>query len=111
MCILLAGIFVFSGCGEQSPTQAFNNWRSAIIAGNINAANELTGKGEAEMNGIYAEAVKDNVAEGKILKSGTIVSEEINGDKATIKMKGEDGKTADFVMIKTQGQWKISHGK
>ena len=134
VCAMLIGMFVFVGCGEQSekaeqasqasqkgqagqagqakqssPTQAFNEWRNAIIAGKIDIANGLTGKGEAVMNAMYVEAVKDNVAEGKILKSGTITGEEIKGDKAIIKMKGEGGKTADFVMVNTQGKWKISH--
>ena len=107
---MLIGMFGFVGCGEQSsPTQAFNEWRNAIIAGKIDVANGLTGKGEALMNAMYVEAVKDNVAEGKILKSGTITGEEIKGNKAIIKMKGEGGKTAEFVMVNIQGKWKISH--
>ena len=49
------------------------------------------------------------MAEGKILKSGTVVAENVEGDKAIIKMKGLDGKTIDFVMLKSQGKWKLVH--
>lgn len=97
-----------TGCGEQTPTQAFKEWRNAIISGKIDAANKLTAD-EQSLNSIFAEAVKDNEAEGKVLKSGSIVSEDINGDKAVIKMKGSDGKTTDFIMVKSHGKWKISH--
>lgn len=107
-CMIIAGMGIFTGCGEQTPTQAFKEWRNAIISGKIDAANKLTAD-EQSLNSIFAEAVKDNEAEGKVLKSGTIVSEDVKGDKAVIKMKGSDGKTTDFIMVKSQGKWKISH--
>lgn len=97
-----------SGCGEQTPTQAFNEWRSAIIAGKVDAANKLTAD-DTETNALMVEAVKDNAFEGKILKNGSFDSEKIEGNRAIIKMKGTDGKIADFVMIKVDGKWKISH--
>ena len=67
-----------SGCGdsEQTPTQVFNEWKTAIVAGKIDAANKLTAD-EPAFNAILAEAVKDNEAEGKILKSGSIIGEEV----------------------------------
>lgn len=99
-----------SGCGneEQTPTQAFNEWKAAIVAGKIDAANKLTAD-ELSFNAILVEAVKDNEAEGKILKSGSIIGEDVKGDKAIIKMKGADGKTTDFMLVKSQGMWKLSH--
>ena len=103
--LLMAGLF---GCGEQSPTQAFNEWRNAIVSGKIDAANKLTAD-EPSINAIFAEAVKDDVAEGKNLKSGTVIGEEIQGDKALIKMKGADGKITVFVMRKSDGKWKVFH--
>ena len=99
-----------SGCGdgEQTPTQVFNEWKAAIVAGKIDAANKLTSD-ELSFNALLADAVKDNEAEGKILKSGTIIGEDVKGDKAIIKMKGTDGKTTDFTLVKSQGKWKLSH--
>ena len=99
-----------SGCGdsEQTPTLVFNEWKTAIVSGKIDAANKLTAD-EPSFNAILAEAVKDNEAEGIILKSGSIIGEDIKGDKATIKMKGANGKTTDFVLVKSQGKWKLSH--
>ena len=109
LLIALSGLVLgLSGCGEQSPAQAFDEWRNAIVSGKIDAANELTAD-DPTTNTLFAEAVKDNVAEGKILKSGTVVAENVEGDKAIIKMKGPDGKTIDFVMLKSQGKWKLVH--
>ena len=54
------------------------------------------------------ETVKDDDFEGKILKVGTIIGKSIRGDKAIIKVKGADGKTYDFVMMKSQGKWNFS---
>ena len=39
MSVLTACLF---GCGEQTPTQAFGEWRNAIVSGKIDAANEFT---------------------------------------------------------------------
>ena len=109
--IVVSALAIYlSGCGdsEQTPTQVFKEWKAAVVAGKIDAANQLTAD-ELSFNAILAEAVRDNEAEGKILKSGSIVGEEVKGDKAIIKMKGPDGKTTDFVLVKSQGKWKVSH--
>ena len=103
--LLVAGLF---GCGEQTPTQAFNEWKSAIVSGKIDAANKLTADAP-EMNDLYVMATKDDAMEGKILKSGTVIAEEVKGDKAFIKMQGGDGKTVVFTMRKSDGKWKLSH--
>ena len=105
--LLMAGLF---GCGEQTPTQAFNEWKSAIVSGKTDAANKLTADAP-EVNDLYVMAAKEDAFEGKILNSGTVIAEEVKGDEALIKMQGGDGKTAVFVMRKSDGRWKISHKK
>ena len=109
--IITLGIAGLTGCGEKTPTGAFNDWRKAILAGDTAAANKLTADQEeaALINAMYVEAAKDEAFEGKILKKGSVESEEIKGDKAIIRMKGPNGATSDFVMIKVDGAWKIQH--
>ena len=115
--IITLGIAGLTGCGEKTPTGAFNDWRKAILAGDIAAANKLIADDEASaVNALYLEAIKNNTLEGKILEKGSIDGETIRGNTAFVRLwvpeeVDWDGHFVEFVMLKVKGKWKMSHMK
>ena len=100
--------FIKAWRNEKTPTQTFNQWKDAIVAGKIDEANELTAD-NPELNSVLAETVRASPEKRKAFTDGTVVGEEITDDTAVVKFKNTAGKIEDFVLLRSQGLWRISH--
>ena len=108
-----------TGCAD-SPTDVVKDFVSAAQEGDFTAMKECTtgdlreffGMIEEEMNKLsdkeqekrrkeYIKEVEDD------LKDIEYVSEDIDGDKATVKIKNADGEEETIKLKKVDGKWKI----
>ena len=109
LCVAMIALgLCITGCGEKTPTQTFNEWRNAVVAGKLEDANKLAVSGGVVLTAMVAESIKNNAKEANNLKGTTVVGEDVKNDKAIVKVKSPDGATIDLVMEKSQGIWKIS---
>ena len=109
-----------TGCAD-SPTDVVKDFVSAAQDGDFTAMKECTtgdlreffGMIEEEMNKLsdkeqekrrkeYVKEVEDD------LKDIEYVSEDIDGDKATVKIKNADGDEETIKLKKVDGKWKIA---
>jgi len=93
------------GSGGISPSTVVKKFLDAGVKGD---AKEMEKYATPEtiallaMFGSKSEEMYKNYSQGKIL------SENIDGDKATVKMVGSDGEESDIDLIKVDGKWVIN---
>ncbi len=106
---------------KDTPTDVVKDFMSAALEGDFTAMKECTtgdlreifGTIEEEMNKLpekeqekrrkkFIEEVEDD------LKDIEYVSEDIDGDKATVKIKNADGDEETIKLKKVDGKWKIA---
>ena len=109
---------------KDTPTDVVKDFMSAALEGDFTAMKECTtgdrreflARVEEEMNKLPEEeqekrrkemikAVEDD------LEDIEYVSEDIDGDKATVKIKNADGEEVAIELKKVDGKWKIADSK
>lgn len=109
-----------TGCAD-SPTDVVKDFVSAAQKGDITAMKECTtgdlrkffGMAEEEMNKKSEEeqekSRKEMIEEMEnLFKDIEYVSEDIDGDNATVKVKNNKGGEATIELKKVDGKWKIA---
>lgn len=104
--VLTIGAVCLSGCGgsSNSPSEVVKVFQAALIKGDM----ETVGKNcTPEMLGVLAQYITQiqthEAGRGKM----AIAGETINGDKATVDVKYENGESDKFGLVKADGKWKV----
>jgi len=93
------------GSGGSSPSTVVKKFLDAGVKGDAKEMEKYATKETIAllaMFGSKSEEMYKNYSQGKIL------SENIDGDKATVKMVGSDGEESDIDLIKVDGKWVIN---
>lgn len=109
---------------KDTPTDVVKDFVSAALKGDITAMKECTtgdlrelfARAEEEMNKLSEEEQemgrKKFIEEAEdTFKNIEYVSEDIDGDNATVKIKSADGKEVAIELKKVDGKWKIADSK
>lgn len=112
---------VFVAC--DSPTKAVEKFREGTIAKDAEKVAEtiyiapetlkelaiLGVKSEKDFASMLVKDISDDdIADAK---ASEVISEEVNGDSATVTLKDGKGKEVKIPCIKVDGKWKIDFGK
>ena len=104
--LLAAGVVFVAGC--DSPKKGFNEWKSAIVKGDVTKANERTTKDGQTMNAMIVAGFQDDAKSKAAFEKLEIVScDKKDDDHATLKVKDAEGKTSDIQMVREDGKWKV----
>jgi len=119
---LLIVIFLFAGCGQAppaaSPTEAYRQFHAAVQRQDVSAMKRTFSKQTLEGIESFSKTLKKTSDETlkEIIKSykehsldpPEIKDEKIAGDKATLQVKGAQGKWGTYNFVKEDDGWKIS---
>ena len=119
LCCVVGLVFV-SGCGKkadagkgekkvekkQDAVAAFNEWRDAIVKGDVAKAKALTVKEHKKEAEAMVAMVKGDAEFNKIFAGTKVVSSTNDGDSATLKVKNSKGE-GEVKMVKEDGKWKV----
>ena len=107
--VVLVALILWAVFGGSSPKGAFNDWRDAIVSGNLEKANKYSfGDNKSRYNEESIKKYKSNDTEKLEFKKGKVVGVEKHGKFATIKVMDSEGKTREWSMI-DEGGWKIKY--
>lgn len=107
--VVLVVLILWAIFGGSSPKSAFNNWRDAIISGNLEKANKYSfGDNKSRANEGLIKMLKNSDTAKLEFKQGEIVGVEKHGKYATVKVMDSKGKTSDMPMV-DEGGWKIRY--
>ena len=100
------GLMFVTGCGD-SPEKAFKEIREGFSKGDAAKVKSRVAKNSPISSWIDAIIKEPEFQE--MWKSAEIVSSTVNGDKATVKVKMNDGKekVEDCEFVKEDGKWKL----
>jgi hypothetical protein len=94
--------------GGSSPTTAAKAFMAAVEKGDAKAMEKVATKETVTLMGMFGEKASNSMKEyGKI----TNTSEKIDGDKATVSLSFENGKTEKLTLIKDNGKWLVNISK
>jgi ABC-type glycerol-3-phosphate transport system substrate-binding protein len=97
-----------AGCGGSSPTAAAKAFMEAAQKGDAKAMEKVATKDTTQLMGMFGEKISDSLKDyGKI----TNTTEKIEGDKATVSLTFENGKTEEITLIKENGKWLVNISK
>ena len=103
MCIVY---LVFTGCiFNDSPSQVVRKFYDAASKKDLKAMGELATSEMMQMVGMFSDKMVEKLSKnGKITK----ITEEINGEEATVTVTYKNGETDNWKLIKVKGKWKIN---
>ena len=120
MCVVasLGMMLCFTGCGQSTPEEVADAYFREFLDINFKGMLKYAAKDEVECINEFAKEAAANPdrlkrakEEMKGAKCEVIGKAEINGDKATVKMKFTDGKgkaeVRDVNLVKEDGKWKV----
>lgn len=97
-----------TGCAD-SPTDVVDNWRDAILDGDIEEANDYCTDNMHAFNALMIAGIKENekddASKNDDFKNMKLVKEEIDGDTAKVWEEGKENPT--FFLKKVDSKWKI----
>jgi len=97
-----------ASCGGSSPTAAAKAFFEAAQKGDAKAMEKVATKDTTQLMGMFGSKVADSMKDyGKI----TNTTEKIDGDKATVSLTFENGKTEEVTLIKENGKWMVNISK
>ena len=103
--LLAAGLVFVTGC--DSPEKGYNEWKAALLKGDVAKAKERTVKKAEAGIEIIAEVIKKDAKSKADLEKSKVISCTKDGDTATLEVKDGSDKTAKFQMVKEDGTWKV----
>ena len=129
--LLAAGLVCVVGCGKkadankkseenktaekpvddkQAAIAAFNEWKTAIVKGDAAKAKAVAVKMAAEKVDPLIRNLKNDAEFKKIFSGTKVVSCNVDGAKATLKVKNDKGE-GEVTMVKEDGKWKVAELK
>ncbi|MGF1485351.1 MAG: DUF4878 domain-containing protein [Opitutales bacterium] len=107
--LLTLSTLLFAACGGSSPSDTVEAFFDAGNEGDFTKAQELCTGQAAQLMGLAVSMMGDEKPEPDDKADIEIVSEEVDGDTATVTIKDKkDGKEAEIGLQKVDGKWKIS---
>jgi hypothetical protein len=101
----LAIVVFFVGCGGSSPSVVAKNFYAAIEKNDAKKLAQYATPETVAVYSLYGSKLQGYVAEqGKI----TDITEEIDGDTATVFVTFENGDDTTLDLIKVDGKWKVN---
>ena len=110
---VIAFAFALAACGNaNSPTGVYKTYQQALR--DKNAAKIKSAMSKKMLTTLEEGAKRRNKTSDELLTSAlplspvlpTVVSEKIDGDKATLEVKDSDGKPQTESFVKEDGNWK-----
>ena len=105
--VVLVLLILWAVFGGSSPKSAFNDWRDAIVSGNLEKANKYSfGENKSRYNETLIKGLKNSDTMKLEFKEVKVIGVEKNGKFATVKLMDGKGKKSEFSMV-DEGGWKV----
>jgi len=103
--LLLASSFVLFGCGS-SPRDAAESFYDCMADNDIEGAKEYASPATQQLLSVIQSmgGIPEEDREDMSIK---FISEEIDGDHATVVFEGEDGERNPVKLTLIEGEWKV----
>lgn len=108
MLLTVFSVFLFTACSSNTPSAVAEKFTTALAKGKIEEAKKYSTEPTAKLLDMVS-----SMAGNKMIQTDfkfTVVSEEINGDLATVTYTkgGEENEEDTIDLVKIDGNWKVS---